>query len=162
MLHGVRVADLMRRQPLTIDADRSLREAADQFFLRYPHKAYPVIQDGRFLGLLTLRALQEQPRDQWEVVRVGDVAAQGGPWPVADPRDPVLDALRKLAESGQSRLAVVEDDALVGLLCHRDVMNLLEIRAGLAPPSFAAPASEAVAGEPAVRSFRPDGRAAVR
>ena len=50
------------------------------------------------------------------------------------PREPVLQALRKLAASGQSRLPVVEDGRLVGLLCGRDLLDLMEIRAGLAPP----------------------------
>lgn len=162
LLRGVQVADMMRRQPVIVEAGLSLREAADLFFLRYPYKAYPVVQDGEFLGMLTLRALQEQPRDQWEVLRAGEVASQGRPWPVADPREPVLHALQKLAESGQSRLAVVENGTLIGLLCGRDVMNLMEIRAGLTPPTSSAPEGDGVPGEPAVRSFRPDGRAAVR
>jgi Zn-dependent protease/predicted transcriptional regulator len=134
LLGGVRVADMMRRQPVTVEAHQTLREVADQFFLRYPYKAYPVVRGGEFLGMLTLRALQGTERDRWEVVRAGDLAGERGPAPVVHPQEPVLHALRKLAESGQSRLPVVEDGSLVGLLCGRDVMDLMEIRAGLAPP----------------------------
>ena len=134
LLSGVRVADLMRRQPVTIEADRTLREVADQFFLRYPHKAYPVVQHGEFVGMLTLRALQGIERDRWEVVRAGDVAEGHGPVPMLYPQEPILQRLRKLAESGQSRLPIVENGKLVGLLCGRDVMDLMEIRAGLALP----------------------------
>ena len=83
---------------------------------------------------MPLRALQETERDRWEVVRAGDLIEGRGPVPVVHPQEPVLQALRKLAESGQSRLPVVEDGMLVGLLCGRDVMDLMEIRAGLAPP----------------------------
>lgn len=161
LLRGVRVADVMRRQPVTIEANLSLREAAEQYFLRYPYKAYPVIQDGEFLGILTLRTLQEKPRDKWDVLRAGEVVSQGGPLPVAHPHEPVLQALRRLAESGQSRLAVVDNGALVGLLCGRDVMNLMEIRAGLAPPPAAGPDGESVPVESGVRSFSHDGRAHV-
>lgn len=134
LLSGVRVADIMRRQPVTVEADRSLREVADEFFLRYPYKAYPVVRDGEFVGMLSLRALQETERDRWEAVRAGDLAGVRGLVPVVHPQEPVLQALRKLAESGQSRLPVVEDGSLVGLLCGRDVMDLMEIRAGLALP----------------------------
>jgi Zn-dependent protease len=134
LLRGVRVADMMRRQPVTVEADLTLREVADQYFLRYPYKAYPVVQDGRFLGILTLRALQERERDQWETLRAGEVVTRNGPLPVVQPQEAVLQALKKLAESGQSRLAVVENGVLVGLLCGRDVMDLMEIRAGLASP----------------------------
>jgi CBS domain-containing protein len=134
LLDGVRVTDMMRRQPVTVDAHLTLREVADQFFLRYPYKAYPVVRDGEFVGMLTLGALQETERGRWEVVRAGDLAAGRGRVPVVHPREPVLQALRKLAESGQSRLPVVEEGSLVGLLCARDLMDLMEIRAGLVPP----------------------------
>jgi len=156
LLRGVRVADLMRRQPLTVPADLSLREAADQYFLRHPHKAYPVVRDQEFLGILTLRAAQAVPRDQWEVRRVAEVVRQGDPSPTAHPHEPVLQALRKMAESGQGRLAVLDEGALVGLLCGRDVMSWLEIRAGLAPPPAGADSDEAPA--PAVMSSFGSGR----
>src|SRR5689334_24310621 len=52
LLGGVRVAEMMRPQPVTVEAHRTLREVADQFFLRYPYKAYPVVRDGEFVGML--------------------------------------------------------------------------------------------------------------
>ena len=134
LLSGVHVADVMRRQPITVVAHQTLREVADQFFLRYPYKAYPVVRGGEFVGMLTLRALQGTERHRWEVVRAGDLIGERVPAPVVHPQEPVLQALRKLAENGQSRLPVVDSGRLVGLLCGRDVMDLMEIRAGLAPP----------------------------
>jgi Zn-dependent protease/CBS domain-containing protein len=134
LMRGVRVADMMRRHPITIAARLTLREAVDQYFLQYPHKAYPVVEDARFLGILTLRALQEVPRDKWDMLEVGDVVSRDGQLPFVRPDEPVLKALQTMAESRESRLAVVENSELVGLLCSRDVMALIEIRAGLAPP----------------------------
>jgi Zn-dependent protease/CBS domain-containing protein len=119
LLGGVRVADMMARQPITVDARLPLRTVADDFFLHYPYKAYPVVSDGRFL---------------WDQLNAGQVVARQQPLPVVQPQEPVVQALRKLAESGHSRLPVVADGALVGLLCRRDVMDFLEIRGGLAQP----------------------------
>src|SRR6185369_12829343 len=104
LLGGVRVADMMRPQPVTVEAHRTLREVADQFFLRYPYKAYPVVRDGEFMGMLTLGALQGTDRDRWDVLRASDLVGRPGPAPAAHPREPVLQALRKLAAGGQSRL----------------------------------------------------------
>jgi CBS domain-containing protein len=134
LLSGVRVADMMRHQPVSLAAHRTLREVVDEFFLRYPYTAYPVVRDGEFVGMLTLGALQGTDRDRWEDLRADDLVGGRGPAPVVHPREPVLQALRKLAGSGQGGLPVVEDGTLVGLLCGRDVLGLMEIRAGLAPP----------------------------
>ncbi|HMO35319.1 MAG TPA: site-2 protease family protein [Gemmatales bacterium] len=134
ILPGVRVADMMRHNPVTLDAGLTLREAVDQFFMSYPYKAYPVIQEGRYLGMLTLRGLQSIPREEWDLRRVGESVAQHGEQAVISPHLPVMQALQKLAESGNSRLAVVDRGVLVGLLCSRDVMSLIENRAGLASP----------------------------
>jgi Zn-dependent protease/CBS domain-containing protein len=135
LLHGVRVSEMMRRQPIAIPAKLTLREVVDEYFLRFPYKAYPVVHDGKFLGILTLRAVQELPQDQWAHLDAGEVVLRGDAAPVVHPEELVLLALQKLAESGQSRLGVVENGVLVGLLCGRDVMDLMEIRAGLASPS---------------------------
>ncbi len=62
LLHGVTVAEIMNRNPITIDSQLTVHEAVYRYFTRYSHKAYPVVEDGRFLGLLTLRAAQEVER----------------------------------------------------------------------------------------------------
>ncbi len=143
ILRGVTVGDMMRRRPVAVDADLNLREIVEHYFLKYPYKAYPIMRDGRFLGLLTLRSLQSQPRDQWDTLRAGDLVSQGGRIPSVHSHEPALIALRKLAESGQSRLPVIDDGHLVGLFCGRDVMDLMEIRAGLVlPRETAAPVDE--------------------
>lgn len=134
ILPGVSVADMMRRNPVTLDVNLTLKDAVEQYFMSYPYKAYPVIHDGKYVGMLTLRGLQSVPRDQWDHRRVGEVLTLGGEQAIISPRLPVMLALQKLAESGQSRLAVVEQGTLVGLLCSRDVMSLIENRAGLTAP----------------------------
>ncbi len=136
MFRGVTVADMMRQNPVTVEGGLSLRDVADEYFLRYPYKAYPVVENGQYQGILTLRSLQEMPREQWQTLRANDVVHRGEPLPVIRPNEPMLQALRKLAESGSSRLAVVDNGQLVGLLCGRDVMKLMEIRAGLSMPEL--------------------------
>jgi Zn-dependent protease/CBS domain-containing protein len=134
LFRGVRVAETMCRDPLTLDAGLSLAEAVDRYFLRHPYKAYPVVDggaDNAFRGMLTLRAVQERDRAEWDNLRVGDVVAAEPPLPALHPRMPVVQALRQLAETGHSRLPVLEDGALVGLLSRRDIMDFLEIRSGL-------------------------------
>jgi Zn-dependent protease/CBS domain-containing protein len=131
LLQGVTVAEMMCRQPVAVRADQPLSEIVDQYFLKFPYKAYPVIQDGRFQGMVTLRALQQVPRENWPAVRAGELAGRQGPSSTLRPQDPLLQAMQKLAESRESRLPVLENGSLVGLLCGRDIIDFLQVRAGL-------------------------------
>jgi CBS-domain-containing membrane protein len=54
---GVTVADVMRRNPLTIDAAESVEEAVHSYLLAYNLRALPVVRYGRLVGLITLADL---------------------------------------------------------------------------------------------------------
>ncbi len=131
-LQGLYVRDVMNRQPISIPAEVLLSEVVENYFFRYPFKTFPVEQNGRFLGVLTLRSLQNVDRQEWTVLRAGDLVERARSIPTLSPDEPVLSALRKMTESDHSRLPVLEAGQLVGLLSRRDIMNFLEIRAGLA------------------------------
>lgn len=137
LLRGVRVADVLCRDPIAMPAGLTVREAVDLFFLRRPYKAYPVVEaDGHYVGMLAIADVQNLEREAWETTTVGELAARAEPLPVVQLWEPALHALRKLAESEQSRLPVLENGRLVGLVCRRDLMNYMEIRAGLASPRW--------------------------
>ncbi len=131
LLRGIRVAEMMRSRPVTVEANLTIRDVVEQFFLRFPYKAYPVVEGGTLVGLLTLGAVQQSDRQQWDVRRARDLAVPASQLPQVRPDEPVLQALQKLAASGASRVPVVQNGSLVGLLCGRDVMDFLEIRGGL-------------------------------
>jgi Zn-dependent protease len=58
-IEGVRVADIMDRQPVAIPAQTPVAQALDEYFLRYGWSWFPVIDEaGRFLGIARQEALQ--------------------------------------------------------------------------------------------------------
>jgi Zn-dependent protease len=51
-IEGVRVADIMDAHPVAIEADTSLTQAMEEYFLRYGWSWFPVVdRSGRFLGV---------------------------------------------------------------------------------------------------------------
>jgi Zn-dependent protease len=67
-IEGVRVADIMDRQPVAIPSRTPVGQALDEFFLRYGWSWFPVVDDsGRFVGI----ARQE---------RVSDASDRGEAW----------------------------------------------------------------------------------
>jgi Zn-dependent protease/predicted transcriptional regulator len=70
---GYRAADLMSAPAVTIGADWTLEDAA-RAFEHYRFTSFPVIEDGRVIGLLLIDALAAMPRQRWRELRVGELA----------------------------------------------------------------------------------------
>ena len=131
-LRGVTVADAMLTEPATLPPDISLAEAAREHFMRSGYGAYPVVRDGRPVGLLGLRDLLQHPPEERESVSVQAAMTPAGEQVVASPREPLLSAMAKMSRPGGGRLLVVDDGRLVGLLTRGSVLRQVRVREHLA------------------------------
>ena len=132
-LAGVRVRDLMTARPAVIPDTLPLSLAVDDFFLAGHYVAYPVCTaDGDFRGLLRLDFLKEIPREKWPYVSAGDVVAEKS----ADAlrigvNESAARAMRLLLAPELTRLAVIEDGKLVGIVTRHDILHFIEIHTEL-------------------------------
>jgi predicted transcriptional regulator len=70
ILSGIKVKDIMVREMQTLELSISLDEAVDRYFLRFGYGGFPVMDRGKFFGILTLKELKNVPREEWGRVRV--------------------------------------------------------------------------------------------
>ena len=100
---GIKVADVMDREPVAIPEGLSIDQALDEYFLRYRWSWFPVVDAAqRFKGMLERVAIDQLPEGR----RVGATVAD-----VLHP-DP------------QGRLHVREDEPLENLLSNETLRNL--------------------------------------
>ncbi|MFO7548341.1 MAG: site-2 protease family protein [Acidimicrobiia bacterium] len=126
LLRGVRAGDLMSPNPVTVPADLRLAEAIDEYFLRYDHSAFPVDDDGRTTGLLTLRAVRQIPRDEWSHRQVWATMARIEDVPTV-PADLSMEAvLERLRSQEIDRVLVIEGERVVGIITPRDVARWVQ------------------------------------
>jgi Zn-dependent protease/CBS domain-containing protein len=125
-LDGLVVADAMVRHPVTVEADASVQTCMDEAFLPTRHTAFPVLDRGRPLGLVSFRDALGLPRESWPIVRVRELAR---PSECLDPDTPVTTALPGLAANPLGRALVCRDGRLLGLLSLTDVAYLMHTRA---------------------------------
>jgi Zn-dependent protease/CBS domain-containing protein len=146
-LEGVRVRDLMVREPAKIEADLTLGQFMDQIASSHRYTTYPVLEQGRPVGLLPFRSVAAVPRNEWDRRRVRDSMIPLERVPVFDENDEAVDALAELSSSEVNRGLVLENGNLAGLLSISDVARALEVRSAPAP---SLPASRAArrAGQP--------------
>jgi CBS domain-containing protein len=127
-LGGLRVRDVMTREPVTTPPDLTLAEFVDQIVWTRRHTTYPVTQDGTALGLLPFRRVAEVPRPEWSARRVRDCMIPRAEVPVVAEDDELVEAAGELSESPVNRALVLDGDRLVGLLSVTDVARALEMR----------------------------------
>jgi Zn-dependent protease/CBS domain-containing protein len=126
-LDGLRVADLMVRDPATVRQDMSLGRFMDDVVWSRRFTTYPVVDNGQAVGLLPFRRVAEIPRGDWDGRTVRDCMLRLDQIPVLAPEDQVVDALEQLGESDVKRGLVLDDGRLVGLISITDLARALQV-----------------------------------
>ena len=125
-LDGFRVRDLMARDPVTVDADRTIAQLMDQV-ARTRFTTYPVVEGSRPIGLLAFASAASVPRSEWDRRRVRDSMIPVARVPLLAEDEKAADALAALSGPTGNRALVVENGHLVGLLSITDLARALEI-----------------------------------
>ncbi len=127
-LSGVRVGDVMVRDPVTAQREDSLESFMSRCFFPYRHIAYPVLDRGRPVGLISFRAALKVPRESWARKRVGEAMTALDRLPTLTPETPLETAVEQLGASESNRALVLADQRLAGLLSITDAARLIEAR----------------------------------
>lgn len=133
VLQGEPVHRFMKRDPVTVQRAMSVRELVEEVVYRHHHKLYPVLDGERLVGCVTTRGIRELPREEWERQSVGAVAEPCDATNSVAPDDDALAALAKMRRSGTSRLLVVSEGRLLGLLTLKDLLEFFSLKVELDP-----------------------------
>ncbi len=131
MLESVEAEDLMSPELVSIPAELPLRTAVDDFFMRYDHGAFPVEEDGRTVGLLTLHGVKRVPQAEWAARTAGDIMEPLGEQCSVEASARMDEVLSKIQEAGSRRCLVVRDGHVVGIITPSDIARWLERRRAL-------------------------------
>jgi Zn-dependent protease/CBS domain-containing protein len=125
LLRGVEAEDVMAADLRRIPPERSLQDAVDDYFMRYDHSGFPVEEQGRTIGLLTLRGVRRVPREQWPTRRVRDHMVPLSDQVVVAPEARMDGVVGKLQDGQANRVLVVEDGEVVGIITPSDLTRWL-------------------------------------
>lgn len=140
LLEGVATRELMTPDPYVVTPALTLNELVDSYFLNKRHQAFPVVEAGRLVGLITLQHVKKVPRDQWGDRRVEDIMRDPSNLTVG-PRDSVVHALEQMKDAEERRVLVVDDGRLLGIISASDIGIWLQRSADLEPLRESVPAA---------------------
>jgi Zn-dependent protease/CBS domain-containing protein len=126
-LGGLRVRDLMVRNPVTIDADATLARFMDEVAWAHRFTTYPVLDGGRPVGLLAFASVAAVPRSEWDTRRVRDTMIPLDQVSLLTEDAKAVDALAELSAPRANRGLVVDNGHLAGLLSITDIARALEV-----------------------------------
>jgi len=127
-LAGVRVGDIMTRELLSVSPDASVQQLVSDYFLVHPHGGYPVISNGKLLGVVTMSSVRSIPREKREVERVRQAMVPYERTITVNPTTSAVDALQMMAKNGVGRLVVMDGDKIAGMVTRGDLMKTMKAR----------------------------------
>lgn len=127
-LEQVPVADLMAREVVTLSPGMTVEEAVTQYFLPRGYGAFPVVEDGRPVGMLSVQEVRALPPQQWPWWSVGQTLRPWLPSMEIGLEATALSAYEQMQREGHERLAVMQEGRLVGLVTRTAINRLLQLR----------------------------------
>jgi Zn-dependent protease/CBS domain-containing protein len=125
-LQGVRAQEIMTPHPETVNPDIKLQELVDRYFLSRRYHSFPVTQDGHPVGIITLNQVKDIPREEWQYRTVQDTMIPSENGVTARPEEQMSQVLQKMQDSGVSRVLVIHNDLLKGIITANDLAYWLQ------------------------------------
>jgi Zn-dependent protease len=130
-LSGVKVDEIMSKEVETVGAEITIKELADNYFTKYQHGRFPVVDNKNLIGVVAVHDADKIPQEKWGEVKVEEVMKRLDEQLLVRPKDDVVRALTKMANSGANRLLVVDENELAGVIARTDIMRLIKLKSRL-------------------------------
>jgi CIC family chloride channel protein len=125
----IKVEEVMSKKVTTVTPDMPI-PALELLFEEEHHTGYPVVKDGRLVGVVTLEDVRSLPHDARDRGRVRDITSKD--IVVAYPDETVHSALDKMHTRRVGRLPVVDRNnptRILGIISRHDLVRAHEIAA---------------------------------
>lgn len=126
-LAGVRVTDVMSAHPTSAPSELTVDRFIDDYLMRYRFSAFPLVDDGRLIGLITLNRVRQVPREAQPQTTLLDVACAPEEVPTARPQEALADLLPRMTGCSDGRAVVLDDGAVVGIVSPTDISRSVQV-----------------------------------
>ncbi len=124
---GVRAEDIMTHDIPTVPRDISLEEYLQEV-LRTGRRCHIVTGAGRPVGLVTLHAVRNVPREEWGVTSIQAAMLPLDKLHAASPDEPALGVLERMQSEDINQMPVISDGQIVGMIGRDTILRALQTR----------------------------------
>src|SRR5438128_2882149 len=127
-LLGLRVGDVMTPEVVVLESGMTLDEAVNNHFLRFGYGGFPVVDNGRLVGVLSLKEIKAIPRYRWGTLTVAEVMAPHSLQAEIHPDEPITAAMERMIHDDRSRLVVRDGGRVLGLVTRSGIARFFDLR----------------------------------
>jgi Zn-dependent protease len=128
ILEDVPVERMMRTNPPTVSPDASISSLVHDRVMGTDDHAFPVQENGRLVGLVTLEDIRGVSRDNWETTTVGQIMTPTEELVLVTADEEAEEALHKLQQRDVRQLPVLRAGELAGVLRRRDIVRWMQLQ----------------------------------
>jgi len=126
-LGGFKIADLMRTRFETVDASMPLPEFIDNYLLRSSQRLWPVTRAGKLAGTISLARINHLPAGNRTHLTLGEAMSSIEDIDCLEPQTKAKDAINILVKAGDEPILVVQNEKVLGLVQHSDIVKWLSL-----------------------------------
>ncbi len=127
VLSRFKIEQIMEKDFKNVPRSMTLKDLA-KAFLDYKQGGFPVEENDKLLGIITIEDLRQVPRTKWAKTTVGEVMTSADKLLTIRSTDTAYDAFLKMASNEFGRLPVVENEKVVGLVTRNSIILLLAVK----------------------------------
>ena len=131
ILRGHHVSELMIQDCPTVPPQVTIQQLVNDQILTSGRRCFPVVQNGRVLGLITIHDIKGVPREQWSTKTAGEVMTPLANLKSVRPDEDLVTVLKILTEQNINQLPVIEDGKIVGIIARDHLLSFISVRSEL-------------------------------
>jgi Zn-dependent protease/CBS domain-containing protein len=127
-LSNEKVQKFMKKDPICVPPDITIKELVQQYVYQSHHHLYPVTEKGKLIGYISLKEVKSIAADDWEKTIIRQALVPISKFKTVSPRTNALQALDLMQQTDLSALLVVEENQLLGILTAQDLFKLIFLK----------------------------------
>jgi CBS domain-containing protein len=127
-LDNVAVHEVMTEDVVSVPQDLPVSRLLTEYFLRYGYHGFPVTQNSKVVGVVSLEAVRQVPEPERATTTVAPVMRPLSGHITIAPQAPLTEALTKMVQEDTGRLLVMQDGTMQGMITKTGLLRFLEIK----------------------------------
>jgi Zn-dependent protease/CBS domain-containing protein len=127
-LEGYKVRKFMKPDPVTVPSSLTITDLVQDYIYIHHYKMYPVVKGEKLLGCITTREVKDIPKEEWNSTKIEDIMNKCSSENTISPEAEVIEALKRINKTGNSRLMVVENEKLIGIVTLKDLVQFFSLK----------------------------------